>query len=284
MIDLHTHSTYSDGTLSPERLMRTAEEVGLSAIVLCDHNTIDGLTDFKEAAKGSAVEAIPGVEFSTDYGEVELHIVALWVEPNHYPEVQKLLQEALDRKEESNRKLIDALNAAGMCLDYDKIKDAMPGGMVNRAVIAAEMTKLGYTESVKEAFSKWLSPKHGYFQQPKRLDCFEVIRFIRSIGAVSVLAHPFLNLEEDELRVFLPIAAEAGLDGMETLYSKFDAETSRKAKELAVEFGLLESGGSDFHGENKPDIQLGTGRGTLFVPEQFLAKLKERKEQISYGL
>lgn len=276
MIDLHTHSNYSDGTVGPETLVRMAEQAGLSAIALCDHNTIDGLEKFLDAARGSAVEAIPGVEFSTDYGDVELHIVGLWIGAEHYGAVKTLLQEALDRKEESNRLLIEGLNRAGMALDYGRIKDATPGGLVNRAVIAAEMVRLGYTESVKAAFSNWLSPKHGYFLPPKRLDCFEVIRFIRSIGAVSVLAHPFLNLDEPELRVFLAQASKAGLDAMETRYSKFDEETSRKAKELAGEYGVLESGGSDFHGENKPDIRLGTGRGTLCVPEEFLTALKLR--------
>jgi len=276
MIDLHTHSTYSDGTVSPDELMRMAEQANLSAIVLCDHNTIDGLPKFLDAARGSAVEAIPGVEFSTDYGETELHIVGLWIRPEHYPTVKAMLQEALDRKEQSNQTLIDALNWAGMDLDYSQIKSGTPGGLVNRAVIAAEMTRLGYTESVKEAFSKWLSPKHGYFQPPRRLDCFEVIRFIRSIGGVSVLAHPFLNLDEFELRVFLEKAVKAGLDAMETRYSKYDEETARKAKEIADEFGILESGGSDFHGENKPDIRLGVGKGTLYVPEEFLTGLKER--------
>ena len=274
MIDLHTHSTYSDGTVAPNELVRMAEQAGLSALALCDHNTIDGLTEFLAAAQNSSLEAIPGVEFSTDYCDVELHIVGLWIGSKHYPAVQALLQEALDRKEESNLQLIQALEKAGISLDYAKIKSGTPGGLVNRAVIAAEMTRLGYTASVQEAFSKWLAPKHGYFQPPRRLDCFEVIRFIQSLGAVSVLAHPFLSLDEAQLREFLSKAVEAGLDGMETRYSKFDEETTRKATKIAAEFGILESGGSDFHGENKPDIRLGVGKGNLCVPEEFLAGLK----------
>ena len=279
MIDLHTHSTYSDGTLTPEALIRLAEDTGLSAIALCDHNTVDGLPDFLAAAETSPVEAVPGIEFSTDYHETELHIIALWIRPEHYPAVTALLQQALERKEQSNLALIAALNRAGMALDYERIKAGMPGGMVNRAVIAAEMTRLGYTDSVQSAFSDWLSPRQNYYTPPRRPDCFEVIRFIRSLGAVSVLAHPFLNLDEPQLRVFLKEAVEAGLDGMETLYPKFDEAASRKAKELADSFGLLESGGSDFHGANKPDIRMGTGRGTLCVPEAFLTALKERLTQ-----
>ena len=281
MIDLHTHSTYSDGTLTPEALIALAEETGLSAVALCDHNTVRGLPDFLEAAKGSCVEAIPGIEFSTDYRDIDLHIVALWVQPEHYAAITDLLQEALERKEASNRALIDSLNRAGLALDYDQIKAAAPGGLVNRAVIAAEMTRLGYTSSVQAAFSRWLSPRRGYYVPPRRPDTFEVIRFIGSLGAVSVLAHPFLNLDEAQLRIFLPEAVAAGLDGMETLYPKFDEATSCKAAELAKEFGLLTGGGSDFHGENKPEIRLGTGTGTLCVPDAFLTALKERLAQRS---
>lgn len=277
MVDLHTHSTYSDGTVSPTTLLTLAEEAGVTAIVLSDHNTVAGLPEFMTAAKGKKVEAIPGIEFSTDYGDTELHILGLFIHPEHYDTINVRLNEMMARKEQSNVSLIRALNEAGMCLDYEQIKSGTPGGNVNRAVIAAEMTRLGYTETVQDAFARWLSPKHGYFQPPRRLDAFETIRFIKSIGAVAVLAHPFLNLKEaDELRTFLHEAKAAGLDGMETRYSKFDAVQTELAKQIAEEFELLESGGSDFHGENKPDIKIGTGKGTLDVPDEFLAKLKTR--------
>lgn len=281
MIDLHTHSTHSDGTLTPEELIRLAEDIGLSAVALCDHNTVSGLPEFLAAAKNSPVEAVPGIEFSTDYNDTELHIIALWIRPEQYPAVTALLQEVLVRKEASNLALIAALNRAGLALDYEKIKTGTPGGIVNRAIIGAELTRLGYTPSVQAAFSQWLSPRRGYYTPPRNPDAFETIRFIRSLGAVSVLAHPFLNLDEPQLRVFLKEAAAAGLDGMETRYSKFDETASRKAKELADTFGLLESGGSDFHGENKPDIRLGSGKGNLLIPEAFLTALKDRLAQHS---
>ena len=277
MIDLHTHSTYSDGTLSPTELYLQAEQLGLTAVALCDHNTVDGLPEFMAAAHSHTTEAVAGVEFSTDYGDTELHILGLFIPQEHYQTVTTLLQEVLERKEQSNLHLIQGLNEAGLALDYQKIKDSTPGGLVNRAVIAAEMTRLGYTSSVKDAFDRWLAPKHGYFRPPRRLDCFETIRFIRSIGAVSVLAHPFLNLKEPELRVFLKQAVAEGLDGMETHYTKFDAATTQLASHLCAEFGLLESGGSDFHGANKPDTQLGIGRGSLLVPDSFFMQLRNRR-------
>ena len=272
--DLHTHSVYSDGTVSPAEIIRLAKNAGLAAVALCDHNTIGGLAEFVTAAKNTGVEAVPGIEFSTDYLDGELHILGLFIPERAYDAVSEKLQEVLARKEQSNIDLIKQLQNIGIELDYDAIKASMPGGMVNRAVIAAEMVRKGYVSSIKEAFSGLLSPKRGYYHPPKRIDAFEAIRFIKSIGAVSVLAHPFLNLNVDELRIFLQTAVQFGLDGMETHYSTFTAEETAAACRIAEEFGLLQSGGSDFHGMNKPDICIGTGKGTLRVPMELLEGIR----------
>lgn len=278
MIDLHVHSTYSDGTLSPEELIRLAEENGVTAVALCDHNTVGGLPEFLGAAQGRNLEAIPGIEFSTDYQGTELHILGLFVEPEHYAAVTEKVNWMLIRKEQSNRDLVEALKPAGIILDYDQIKAGTPNGQVNRAVIAAEMVRMGYCDSVQACFKQWLSPRRGYYKPPMRLDVFEVIGFIKSIGAVAVLAHPFLNLkEEGELTTFLKEAVPCGLDAMEVYYPKFSPEQTAAACRIAEEFGLSFSGGSDFHGENKPDIDLGTGRGDLHVPEILLEALRNKK-------
>ena len=273
--DLHTHSVYSDGTCTPAQLIALAQRAGVSALVLSDHNTVAGLPLFLEAAEGSGVEAVPGVEFSTEYLGNELHILALYIKPCHYQRINALLQEFLDRKDRSNFDLVQRLNAAGIDIDYQIIKEKAAGS-INRARIAAEMVSLGYSESVKEAFSQWLSPKRGYYIPAKRPDAYETIRFIKSIGAVAVLAHPFLSLEEEQLHQFLPEAVAAGLDAMEVYYSTYDREQTELAMKIAAQYGLLFSGGSDFHGENKPDISIGTGRGNLVVPLTFLQALKTR--------
>ncbi len=270
--DLHTHSYFSDGTYSPTELIKEAEERGLAAIVLCDHNTVDGLGEFLAAAEGKSVKAIAGIEFSTDYGEVELHIVGMYIDPCHFNAVNEMVTELRRRKDESNMTLIENLRADGYEVDYDEIR-ASTKGIVNRAHIAAKLTEKGYTGSIKEAFDTLLSKESKYYVQPRRLDVFETIKFIKSIGAVAVLAHPFLNLNEDELRAFLPKARECGLDAMETLYSTYDEATAALAAEMAREYCLRQSGGSDFHGERKPDISLGVGRGDLRVPVSFLEEL-----------
>ncbi|MBP3305769.1 MAG: PHP domain-containing protein [Oscillospiraceae bacterium] len=273
--DLHVHSVFSDGTYTPAELIRGAETLGLSALALCDHNTVAGLPDFLLAAGNSPVEAVPGAEFSTDYRGTELHILGLFIQPRYFPTVTELLEDARQRKEESNLSLITALCDAGYALDYAKIREGTPKGQVNRAHIAAAMLEKGYVSSIQEAFQTILSPKYGLYQPPKRLSSFAAIEFIRSIHAVPVLAHPFLNLNEEALRVFLRQAKAYGLGGMETVYSLYDRGTAETAASVAREFGLRQSGGSDFHGANKPDISLGSGRGNLAVPLRFLGELKK---------
>lgn len=277
--DLHTHSYYSDGTFSPAQLLVAAEKAGLSALVLSDHNTVAGLPEFLEAAGSSPVEAVPGIEFSTDYQGTELHILALFVQPAYFPAVSALMEEGQRRKEESNAALVDALRAAGLDISYEEIKAGTRNGFVNRAHIAAALTEKGYTDSIKDAFKRYLNPSTGYYVPPQRLTAFEAIRFIKSIGAAAVLAHPFLNLEEEDLRKFLDSAADCGLDGMEVLYPLHDAAQTEAAWKIAREYSLLPSGGSDFHGENKPDIRLGTGKGSLRIPLQFLEALRRRADE-----
>lgn len=272
--DLHTHSTFSDGTLTPTQLVEEAQRCGLAAVALCDHNTVAGLPEFLAAAEGTPVEAIPAIEFSTDYHGTELHVLGLFLRPESYGPITELLEDFQTRKDRSNAELVEALSRAGYVLNYEAIKAKTPNGQVNRAHIAAALTEQGYTATVKEAFRTLLAPKHGYYKPPERLNVFEAIRFIKSMGSVAVLAHPFLNLEEEELRRFLPEAKLAGLDGMETLYSTYSEETSALAAAMADEFGLKHSGGSDFHGDTKPDIRLGTGKGALCIPLKILENLK----------
>ena len=269
--DLHTHCLASDGSYTPSELIQLARKAGLSAIALTDHNTVDGLPEFLEAAKGTDLQAIAGVEFSTDWGETELHIVGLFIPEAHFDTVKTLLVQARQWKVESNLALTEALNRAGFPISYERVQ-ARTEGIPNRAHFAAELTQMGITGSIKEAIHTLLSPKNGIYQPPKHPDALETIDFIHSIGGVAVLAHPFLNLKEPALREFLTQAQN--LDAMETLYTDFTPELTQKARAIAREFGLLESGGTDFHGINKPHINLGDTK----VPRAFLNALKASLE------
>ena len=272
--DLHTHSVFSDGTYTPAQLLDEAQQRNLTAIALTDHNTVAGLPDFLAAAAGKRVEAVPGVEFSTDYNGTELHILALYLKPEYFGQVTDLMDDYNRRKDQSNADLVAALNRAGYQIDYDKIKAATPKGQVNRALIAAELMHMGYVESVQEAFKRLLSPKHGYYTPPRRHTPQQMLGIIRDLGAVSVLAHPYLNLKQDQLVPFLDDAVKQGLQGMEVYYSTYDRVTTELAVATAAAYKLLPSGGSDFHGDTKPDIHLGVGRGELKVPAAVLEGLR----------
>ena len=274
--DLHTHSYYSDGTCSPTQLVEEAERAGLGAVVLCDHNTVAGLPEFLDAARGRTVEAIPGIEITTEYEGIELHILGLQISHEHYDRITAMMEDLLIRKERSEQALIEALNRDGMGLSYERLKAKTKGGYVNRAHIAVALVEKGFAPDFRSAFRMYLNPDKGYYVPPKRFDVFEIITMLKAMGAAVVLAHPFLNLDEAGLRAFLPKAKACGLDGMETLYTKYTPETTQNACRIADEFGILHSGGSDFHGSNKPDTNMGTGHGELRVPCAFWEQLRKR--------
>ena len=272
--NLHTHSLFSDGTYTPDQIIDEAIQLGLSSVALSDHNTCDGLPDFLAAAQGKPIRAIPGVEFSVDYEGTELHLLGLFIDPIHFPAISRMMDQVMARKERSNIDLIEKLNRAGYALDYARIKNRCANGKVNRVHIAAEMVEKGYVPSIQYAFQTILSADGPYYTPPQRLSVWEVLSFIRSIKAVPVLAHPFLSLSEQRLHVFLPEAVKQGLVGMETAYSTYDVQATALAQSMADRYGLLPSGGSDFHGSNKPDIRLGVGKGNLAVPQQWADDLE----------
>lgn len=271
--DLHTHSVFSDGTFTPAELIDAAIESGLSALALTDHNTVSGLEYFLFAAEGKLLDIVPGVEFTTADNGTELHILGLFIRPDSFEQIKQYINKASILKEESNYKLVHKLREHGYDIRYVDILENSKGH-VNRANIAAELLKKGYIKSISEGFDTILSKSYGLYEPPERLSSTETISFIRSIGSVAVWAHPYIHMNFDQANEFLPRAKAAGLQGMETIYSLYDEETTRRAKEVCAHFELCESGGSDFHGANKPDISLGKGKGNLTIPYAFYEQLK----------
>ena len=249
----------------------------MSAVALTDHNTVDGLPDFIAAAKGKNIEIVTGIEFSTDYNGREIHVLGMFIAPSHFSMISELMKKSSSLKEASNIALVDSLNRAGYDIDYSAIKSSTPNGRINRAHIASALVKKGYASSTKECFDTLLSPDAGHYIEPERLSSMEIIEFISSINAVSVLAHPFLNLSEKELIQFLKEAKKHGLDGMECYYSAYTENYTNISLEIARKFELICSGGSDFHGLNKPDIKLGFGKGNLLIPFDSYAELKKKQ-------
>lgn len=274
MTDLHTHSTFSDGSFTPTELVGEAVRVGLSAVALCDHNTINGLGEFRRAADKTSLEAVSGIELSTEYGKNELHIVGLFINESACKPLCDILSDVVKRKTESNIDLVDKLKKLGYEISYDEIV-SKSSGTINRANIAAELCEKGYSDSVWDIYNELLCDDRGLYVPAKRPDALDMVRLLRELGAVPVLAHPFVSMKPDEVTEFVPKAKKHGLVAMETRYSTFTYEQERLAESIAREFGIEQSGGSDFHGKNKPDIKLGTGRGGLCVPDEFYHRLSD---------
>ena len=278
-IDLHLHSTHSDGTLTPAEILSRAKTLGLTAVALTDHNTVSGLPDFLAEANRQNITAVAGTELSTAYEDQELHLLGLFIPPEAFSAVTSLTEDYLTRKEQSNRDLVTRLAADGYKVDYDSIKAATPDGNVNRALIAKALLAEGYVPSVKAAFEALLGEGMGYFVPPRRPSFLDTIRFLRSIHALPVWAHPLQYTDETTVRKVLPAAVEAGLVGLEVMHSSYDEATAARAKALADEFGLLYSGGSDFHGTVKPTVHMGVGTPngiTPNIPDEYFEALRER--------
>ena len=277
--DLHTHSHFSDGSHSPAWLISQAKEQKL-AIALTDHNTVAGLPEFLTEAENQGVRAVPGIEFSTVCHGKELHLVGLFIAPEHFEYLESVAQDFHCRKAEANREMVQRLNAAGYEIDYDDLLAKSLTGNINRAHMANALVEKGYMSTPQEAFEKLLGDNLPIYVSCERLETADAVRILRNIKAVPVLAHPLQELTEEGLRKILPELKEAGLIGLETHHSSYDDTTIDKASAIAREFGLLPSGGSDFHGQAKPDIRLGSGRGNLRIPLAFLDALEEVKNTL----
>lgn len=274
--DLHVHSCLSDGADTPEKLVDIACAAGLQAIALTDHNTIAGLPEFAAASEKKGLQAVYGCEFSTDYAGKELHILGLFLPLRSWPDVTAYTEMRNRLKALSNRDCCERLAAAGYDISYDDILEKNPGASINRMHISRELMEKGYAASVKEALHQLLQPEQGFFRKPARLDALDTIRRIKLWGGAAVWAHPLLNVSRAEIEVFIPEAKAAGLDGIETLYSLYSPEDTCYMQSISKTHDLLPSGGSDFHGINKPDIKMGVGKGNLRIPLEYLDALAER--------
>ncbi len=274
--DLHTHSDFSDGKYTPAELIKEAVEKGISAIALSDHNTIDGLEEFLNESKGKDILAIPAIELSADYNGKEVHIVGLFIPEENFPKVTEFLREYREAKELNNRKTVRLLEEDGYNISYEDVLLRCRNGNVNRVHIAEELMSKGYANSIKECFKGLLSKNEKYYKSSIKPTASQAILFLKSIDAVPVMAHPFLDMNEEELLEFIKDMKPFGLCAMETLYSTYDEETTKTAISVAKKTGLKQSGGSDFHGSNKPSISLGRGKGNLSVPYDFVLELMKK--------
>ena len=273
-VDLHVHSDKSDGSMSPAALTAYAAEKGLRAFALTDHDTIDGLAEALNAAKQFPdLEVIPGIEFSTEYKGRDIHIVGLYIRYDD-PEFLKYLTDFQNSRIRRNEKMCNNLASAGIDISFEKLQADFPDSVITRAHYARYLLDHGYVGSLKEAFDRYVGDHSKYFVPREKVTPVQAVELILRAGGIPILAHPVLyRMSDAALEELVAQLKDAGLIGMECIYSTYSPAEERDMKRLADKYGLIYSGGSDFHGKAKPGLDLATGYGKLFVPETILDDL-----------
>ena len=279
-VDLHVHSDKSDGSFAPASLVDLAAAKGLSAFALTDHDTTAGIREATEAGKKKGIEVVPGIEFSTEYGGKDIHIVGLFIDENA-PAFLAQLQEFMESRIRRNEKLCARLQEAGIDIAYEALLNAFPGCVITRGHYARFLLDRGYVKSLPEAFERYLGDHTRYFVPREKITPKRAVELILQTKGLPVLAHPLLyHMGRDALETLVRSLTEAGLTGIEVFYSTHSEGETRQMQQLAARFGLLPSGGSDFHGKAKPKLELGTGYGRLVVPESVLDGLKAKRKEL----
>jgi len=276
-IDLHTHSTDSDGTFTPEELMIHAKEIGLKAVALTDHDTISGIKKARSIAEKLELELVPGIELSTDYQNTEIHILGYYIQEDH-PEFITKLQEFVDSREKRNEKMVALLQQEGFDITMENLYQENPDSVITRAHFARFLVEHGFIKDRKTVFQEYLGDGCKCYVGRQKITPFEAIQLIQLGGGLAFLAHPVLyHLEQNHLHSLIQNLKNAGLAGIEAIYSINTLEDEQHFRKLAEEFNLLISGGSDFHGNNKPDIKFGSGRYNLQIPYYILEEIKRKR-------
>ncbi len=278
LIDLHVHSTASDGTFTPAQLVQYAISKGLAAFALTDHDSVAGLDEALQAASGTSLEVIRGIEFSTVYQGSDVHIVGLDIDPNH-PDFRTHLDQFLHSREIRNIRMMEKMQQDGMAISLELLQKRFGDTVLTRAHIARFLMETGYVTQMSEAFDRYLSPGCPYYIEREKVTPVDAVQLICSTGGIPVLAHPMLyHFSDEKLRELILSLKEVGLMGIEAIYSTYSASEEAYVRELASELDLALSGGSDFHGDNKPGLDLGCGYGHLEIPYSILDTLRERRQ------
>lgn len=273
-IDLHVHSSCSDGTFAPAELVSIASQKNLSAFALTDHDTVRGLPDAIKAAEPLDIEVIPGIELSTAYHGKDIHILGLYMdyENSYFKNQLKFFQ---DSRDERNKKMITLLKEKNIDISFEQMKNSFGTAIWTRAHFARFLLDNGYIRSMNEAFDRYIGDHGPCFVPREKVAPAQAIRLLRDTAGIPILAHPLLyKLSPDALTLMTKELIAAGLLGIEAVYSGNTGNDEDRMKELAAKFNLKISGGSDFHGSNKPQISLGTGKGNLSIPYSILTDLK----------
>lgn len=274
-IDLHVHSNKSDGTYTPAKLVDYAIEKGLAAFALTDHDTTAGLAEAISYAADKPVEVVPGIEFSSEYEGKDVHVVGLYIRFDT-PAFQSKLKDFVDSRINRNIKMCRNLQEAGIDISYEKLSAENPGAVITRAHYAAYLTEHGYVSNRAEAFARYVGDNCKYYVPREKITPAQAVEMILHAKGVPILAHPPLyHMGNERLNKLVGILKQAGLMGIEAIYSSYNSQEERDMRRLADKYELLISGGSDFHGDNKPGLDLGSGYGKMYVPYEILENIKK---------
>ncbi len=286
MIDLHVHSNCSDGSFSPEELVEYALTHNITAFALTDHDTIAGLDRALSHARmlsgimndknpeGNLIEVIPGIEFSTEYQGSDIHIVGLYIDYKSNYFNQNILSFVASR-DERNQKMCALLRNEGIAITYENLQACFPNAVITRAHYAKYLHENAYVKNMAEAFDRYVGDRAPCFVPRTKVTPSQAVALIRNAGGIPVLAHPTLyNMSNQSLERLVSILKAAGLLAIEGIYPTYSLLETKQIQEIALKYDLLISGGSDFHGNNKPNLQFGKGYGNLYIHEDILKKIK----------
>jgi predicted metal-dependent phosphoesterase TrpH len=284
VIDLHIHSTFSDGSLTPEELVELAAKTGLKALALTDHDGMMGIDRFMAACQVHGIRGIPGVEISIEHSGGTLHMLGYYID-HHNTRILEALARLRRGREERNQYILERLNSLGMPLVWEEVACLAKEDVVGRPHFAQAIIAKGYVKTKQDAFDKYLGKGKPAYVERDRFTVDESLELIRGAGGVPVLAHPHtLNMGNRRLREFLAELGTKGLQGIEAYYSEHSREQQRFCLHMARELNWVVTGGSDFHGAMNPHLHLGVGFGALDVPDELVDLLHERSVQIKAQL
>ncbi len=277
MIDLHTHTTFSDGSLTPTQLVEEATALGLTAVAVTDHDTIDGLPEALAAGERLGIRVVPGVEINLEHERITMDMLGYFLGGRPGAELEAELAELRLYRDERNRRIVERLAELGYPLGPDDLAAAAGDGAVGRPHIGEALVRRGYVGSISEAFERFLSRGAPAWVDRRRLSLGAALRLLRASGGLPVLAHPgIIRTDAAGLEHMVREAARLGVAGIECYYPLHDEATVAFCLALADKYALVPTGGSDYHGSVKPDARLGIGSAGLPLPDELLTRLERQ--------
>lgn len=282
-VDLHIHTTASDGSLTPEEVVAAANVSGLSAIAVTDHDTVAGVDEARRAGRRNGVEVVPGLEISVEQPGSTMHMLAYFIDHAN-DELLAMLDEFREGRRDRNRRILERLAELGMPIAPDAVAGHAGGDTIGRPHIARAMVEAGHTPSIEAAFRRWLARGMPAYVERRRAAPEEAIRVILAAGGVAVLAHPrLIGKPHGQLRTLIEHLAAEGLSGIEVWHPDHSADDTRTFLALAEQFDLVPTGGTDFHGHLRRGVRLGVGHGNLRIGYDTVERLRERATRVPRG-